>query len=525
MSLPSFLSRVHDAAGPLLGGIDESELGRRLETTTVEIEIGDAAAGDAGQRAGFLTAVDLLTRLYPRLIFSAPSELAEQARKLAKSINPDCQFDESKGRKLTLSWNGGEASADRVTVYAKGWDLAIDGEAAAEESAIPVAAMAAAALGVGELFRSLFSDLLIHGRETPAPFTLNLLTMEAEGDSPPLPEKIEVGEVHLAGCGAIGHATVAAFKQMPIAGTLVAVDHDNLDQGNLQRYLFSRAADVGKAKSRLIVKALANRPLQVIPVEGRWGEDQHSAPGVRTVLSALDSKQGRIELQAGLPFEIFNAWTQERDIGVSRHQGFGSDPCLACISWPKKPRPSETQLIAEALQENELRVVIYRGNGVPVGAPLPAQIIAPTGRLPLPADAGQWAERSLLQDLIERLELPKEKFESFAGQPIETLYRDAVCGGLLLEHASVDRDTELAVPLAHQSALAGILLATWLVVDRVEELRELRPDASQARYDQLQGGEQIWPRYWGRYERCLCHDPDFQAAYQTRWPEAAGIAS
>jgi hypothetical protein len=54
-------------------------------------------------------------------------------------------------------------------------------------------------------------------------------------------------------------------------------------------------------------------------------------------------------------------------------------------------------------------------------------------------------------------------------------------------------ETDVSVPLAHQSALAGILLASALVIDRVPELRALRPETSVARYDVLHGGEQHLP--------------------------------
>ena len=218
------------------------------------------------------------------------------------------------------------------------------------------------------------------------------------------------------------------------------------------------------------------------PVASRWGADERTAPGRETIVSALDTKQGRIELQGGLPREIFNAWTQPEDIGVSRHQAFGETPCLACLAWPTRPRPSRSQMIAEALGEHELRVNHYLGNDIPVGQPLPAPMIQGTRRLQVPPEASGWAERSLLADLIERHDLPPGPFENLDGLMVEQLYRDAVCAGMLIEHGA-DRAGEISVPLAHQSALAGILLASALVIDRVPELRALRPVASVARYD------------------------------------------
>lgn len=524
MSLPPFLTRIQNAAGPLLGGLGESELGDRLRSASFVLEIDANSAADPAHRAAYLLATNLGARLYPRLGLDAPEELISAARSLAQAINPGVAFGPPRGRALHLSWRGGEPEAERVTVFAEGWNLMIDGTEPAVAGANPLAAMAAAAIGVGELFRALFADRLAHPRTGPVPFALNLLTLGEPEEAPSLPARVDLGTVHLAGCGAIGQAFVTALRELPVAGTLVAVDHESLDEGNLQRYLLGTGADIGVAKPTLIERALAESNVAVEPIEARWGAEERTGPGQNTVIAALDSKQGRIELQAGLPHELFNAWTQPADIGVSRHQAFGVDPCLACLGWPKEPRPSRSQVIAEALGEHELRVIKYLGHSVPAGKPLPPQLIAPTGRLALPADAEAWSERSLLADLIKRYGLPAEPFEALANLSVDALYRDAVCAGMLIEHGS-EREPNVSVPLAHQSTLAGILLATWLVVDRVPALRELRPQATQARYDLLRGGEQEWPRQRKRAKRCICGDPDYLSVYRTRWREQSVASS
>jgi hypothetical protein len=516
MSLPPFLTRNQNAAGPLLGGLGESELGDRLRRTSLHLEIDAERASDPAHRAAYLLATNLGARLYPRLSLDAPEDLIAPGRELARAINPNVTFGPPRGRCLCISWRGGEPAADRVTVSTEGWNVSLDGSAPASTPANPLAALAAAALGMGELFRSLFADRLAHPRGEPNPFAISLLTLGAPSQAPPLPERIELGTVHLAGCGAVGQAFAATLRELPVTGELFAVDHESLDEGNLQRYLLGIRADVGTAKPLLIERALAESELTVQGVESLWGSDPRCGPGRETVVAALDTKQGRIELQAGLPRELFNAWTQPADIGVSRHQNFGTDPCLACLGWPKGSRPSRSEAIATALGEHELRVVHYLGHGVPVGQPLPSDAIQPTGRLALPKGSDQWAHRSLLDDLIKRHRLSPEPFEDLAGLALDALYRDAVCAGMLIEHGS-DRDAEVSVPLAHQSALAGILLATWLIVDRVPQLRELRPAETQARYDMLRGGDQVWPRGRTTTERCICGDRDYLAAYAERW--------
>jgi ThiF family len=519
MSLAPFLDRVHDAAGPLLGGMASSELGQRLEATSVVLEIDEHTAALPGQASGFLLAANLLARLYPRVGIDAPSALTDDALRLVRSINPDITIGPPRGRQLTISWLGGAPDANRVTVACQGWNLRIDGTDGTNSAAEPLAAMAAACLAVGEVFRSLFGPELDHARRDPDPFELNLVTLGDWSDTPPLPGPVELGVVHLAGCGAIGQATAAALRELDVRGELIAVDPERVDLGNIQRYALALLADVGRTKVDIIEKAFAHHPLVVTPVATVWGADARTEPGQRTVLAALDTRQGRVELQASLPREAFNAWTQPEDVGVSRHQAFGEQPCLACLGWPKHERPSDSHLIARRLQESEARVVSYLLQGVPVGSPLEPQQISNTNRLAVsPEEAQRWTEHSLLSDVSERFQLSAGDIAAIATLPITHLYRDVVCAGVLLEKQGEQRDAELSVPLAHQSALAGVLLATWFVIDHVPELRAMRPLQPQARYDVLRGGAQIWPRDRGREPRCLCFDNDFLNAYAQRWP-------
>jgi hypothetical protein len=522
VTLPPFLTRIQNAAGPLLGGIGESELGKRLEECALLLEIDETSAADPGYRAGYLLAANLGARLYPRLSLTGPEQLVETAVELARSINPHCEFGPPRKRALVLTWLGGKPEMDRVTLAVEGWNIHLDGTQAATAAPEPLAAMAAATLGVGELFRAIFSDLLPHGRQAPTPFSLNWVTLGEPTDTPRLAGSINLETSHLAGCGAIGQAAVLALRELPVSGKIVAVDHETLDEGNLQRYLLSGSGDVNEAKTALIERALKDHQLDVEAVPTRWGEDQLTAPGKEAVFSALDTKQGRIELQAGLPREIFNAWTQPEDVGVSRHQNFGTDPCLACLGWPIHARVSRSKQIADALGEDELRVVLYLASGLQVGQPLNLDQLQPTRRLHLPENARSWTERSLLKDLIERYDLPRHQFEALGNLPVDVLYRDAVCAEMLIRNRGGDAmATDISVPLAHQSALAGILLATSLILDRVPELRSLRPEAPQARYDVLRGGKQIWPRARERTAACLCSDPDFITAYKQRWGSAA----
>ena len=104
------------------------------------------------------------------------------------------------------------------------------------------------------------------------------------------------------------------------------------------------------------------------------------------------------------------------------------------------------------------------------------------------------------------------------GRPIRELWVEGVCGGGIVplgEAGQVPR--ELQVPLAFQSALAGVLLAAETVRDvltagvqrrtLVRRLDVLRPLGDPSPQPALKAGT----------GNCICEDRDFIAAYQAKY--------
>ena len=110
---------------------------------------------------------------------------------------------------------------------------------------------------------------------------------------------------------------------------------------------------------------------------------------------------------------------------------------------------------------------------------------------------------------------------AWAACRLDELYRDGVCGGALLGLAAGGVARQVLVPLAHQSALAGVLLAVQLIAAAHPKLRWLRPDAIEGRYDVLAGLHQVLAHPRRPARGCLCADLDFRAAYRTAWPRPA----
>lgn len=214
------------------------------------------------------------------------------------------------------------------------------------------------------------------------------------------------------------------------------------------------------------------------------------------MLLALDSAADRRAAQASLPRWIANAWTQPNDLGDSVHPSFGrGGACVACLYLPDGTVPNEDALVAEALgmtnQVVEVRTILVR----------------------------QQVPRQTLELIAGRLEVPIEVLAPYEDRPIRRLYVDGVCGGGVIPLGRTGSPRgELHVPLAHQSARAGVLLAAALVVPgvvgdptMVTHVDRSRPIPS----------EPTHPARSRADVRCICDDSD----YRSTWTRKYGFTS
>jgi hypothetical protein len=153
---------------------------------------------------------------------------------------------------------------------------------------------------------------------------------------------------------------------------------------------------------------------------------------------------------------------------------------------------------------DELRVLQYLNTQTRVGQPLPPEAVGIASlHLHPPPDVAAWTQRSLLADIATTFGLVDGDLRRFAPLGIDDLYRSGVCGELLQLGDEGRRHEDVSVPLAHQSALAGVLLAIGLVVAKTPALRAHRPDQPLVHYDILHGAPQELPWPESRYAPCL----------------------
>jgi hypothetical protein len=519
VSLAKFFSRINDAISPLLTGA--TDLQAFLSEKVVCLEAPQDLEAHPVHLAGFILATNLCARLYPHLRILGPDRVVQGCKSLALQINPLCDVDTTPGPAHgALAW-AVRSQLDSVVIVAPArWEVLLDLPESSEiQPSNILVSLAAASIGVGEVFRSVFAEFLTNGRLESSPGKFNLLTLnDSPAELPPLPSQIEIGRVHLAGAGAIGQAAIYTLARISATGTLIVVDPEQITLSNLQRYILTHDSDVDASKCSLAERALRGSAIEVVCRELSWSYgDLVNVGPPEVVCTAVDTEATRIGIQAGLPRRIYNAWTQPADLGWSRHEDFGTTACLACLYWPTRARPHEHELIAKAIRQSELRVLAYLTAGIPVDYPLPAERIPQIPDLPLPPEGTTWTERSLLDDIAASLKIGLEDRALWQGKQLRDLYREGICGGAIVRSGVGEASQEMAVPLAHQSALAGIMLAADLLIANCPELIPFRATTTEGRVSVLTGLPQIMSRPRQRSQSCLCSDPDFLNCYRSKW--------
>jgi ThiF family len=518
MSIARFYSRISNALGPLVGS--SSLLEEFLSKTAVALYASQELELHPSHKAGFLIATNLFARLYPRIHIIASESLTDECASLALSINPACEIERREGSvDASLVWGHRYLATNPVTVSAENWNVHVDDEKS--ERMTPtnmLTALAAGVIGVSEVFRTVFSRFLSPGRKDRDPVTLNLLTLgEDTVGLPNLPEEVVIGRVHLVGAGAIGQAMVYALSALQVKGSLVVVDPEVLSISNLQRYILSTDEDVAKSKCDVVARVLAKSGLEVIKSQVIWGEDPEIVRLAENVCVAVDSAGARIDIQASLPRRIYNAWTQPADIGWTRHEHFGEDPCLACLYMPVGSKPSLHELISRAIRQAAPRVLAYLLFKQPVDTPLQINQVIMLQPQPNASEIGSWSNSPILDDIAQEFKLDPEAAAFWKGKQITDLYREGICGGAIITDLVAEVPQEVAVPLAHQSVLAGIMLATQLIVAVTPQLRHVRSHFPEGRINLLASLKQMVGRPRERTPGCICGDSDFVDRYHEKW--------
>lgn len=497
MGLAKYFDKAALAASKILQGYNRAAFEARLMAAPVQIAFDKTAASSAEGLATLDLTVRLLARLYPKLkimaLDSYSKSLCEVLKRLAKTINSNIEFTEVLSFvTIVVGSTKVEDSSNYFYIGSNEWNVHLSRSepVITGNSQNPFGAGAAACLGAANAFRVVFSDQLTHGEPDNA-FSFSLLNFEqgtqtAQESLTDL--EVLLQDVFLVGFGAIGNGVVWGLSKLKkLKGTLYVIDHEKIESSNLQRYVLTTEEDLNKEKIRLCDDL--NQTGVFHPFPGKWADFLAVRKNwdLPFVALAVDSAEDRIAIQGSLPKYILNAWTQAEDLGISRHFDFINEACVCCLYPPRSGGQSKSELIAGALglatREPEIRALVYNNS---------------------PLDE-QW-----VRAIAEAKMISFEELHSFVGLPITEFYSKVLCGGLVMTDVK-NQTTE--TPMAFQSAMAGILLASEIVIHAtgirknkvapITRINLLRPITAYLN-EPLQKTTQ---------EKCICHDEEFRKQY------------
>jgi hypothetical protein len=506
--LANFFDRSLTAVAVLLAGTDPERLRARLSKLAVRVAFDRSAAGSSEGRASLELVTDLVARFYPGVLVealdadAATVALRADLVRAARAIHPFVELrPRADGVVCTIVVGDTRPSGAGRCVFlgSEGWTASLHRSrpVGSVDSGNPFGAAVAACLAVADAFRLAFRDQLPAMREDEV-IELDVLHATLGRSAAPvaLPRDLDLADTHLVGLGAIGRATAWTLARAAgLRGRLHGVDHEPIELTNLQRYLAATQADVRKrrSKTRSVAKMFEGTDVEFVDHAITWGGYLAERGGcdVERVAVALDTAEGRVAVQASLPRRVLNAWTQPGDLGVSRHD-FQTGPCLACLYLPDRKAPSHSENVAEALglPEAEVREKLHLGFRV---------------------------DRAFLERVEAATGVALDKLRPFEGEPLSNFYSKAVCG--TYHFASPQRGDRgaTAVPMAFQSALAGVLLAAEVVADvGLLRTRSMLPVTKMNVLRPL-GRHLTEPAGKHRSGRCLCQDPTYVAAYGAKW--------
>lgn len=488
MALASFFDRIVASAGGHLA-MSRRDLEERLGGVVIGVRTGDALSANQHTIAEF--AVNLLARLYPRIALRDDA-FGSQLRSIANSINPKIDFVDPDGATEEIAIGIAQASGSPIYLDAHGWVACATQQPDTSDAGPdnPFASAAAATFGVAEVFRRVFVQ-----RRMTRDVRVSLVDYgSSAGGNEPL-ASLEIPDAALFGIGAVGNSAVWTLARHPsLRGMITLVDHETLDLSNLQRYVLGRGSDVRTPKVELAAREFERSALKIRAVQKRlelFADSYGNSFRCPVVGVSVDSIDARRMTQALLPRLVVNGWTGEASLGASWHVFDREAACLSCLYQPRKAGKSQVERAAEVFGLATERAVTLWLNRQPL-------------------------TQNELQVAAKRLGVDGNALDGWKKKPFGDLYTHVVCGAAAIPVPAAERDQ--LVPLAHQSALAGVLMAAELI-KRCDPALAARSESESlvAWDDVLTEPPPSWTRPRAREPGCICGDAVYQAVYREKW--------
>jgi Prokaryotic E2 family C/ThiF family len=503
MAIANFFDKVALGAAPLLQGFDRDEFERILLENHIAVRFDRGAAETFEGRTQLELVVNLFARLYPVIsIYSIEDvSLTKELEDMAKAINPDIELSPATEPTIMIIIGSTDFVCPGLILYAgsDNWNVkfSLGSPVGTGASNNPFGAGSAACFAAANVFRSVFKSQLPFS-DIDSDFVFSVLdhAIDPASNGPQI-RTVLFEDLTIAGLGAIGNSLIWSLSKLnTLNGNITLVDHENIGLSNLQRYVLAGQNDVGSVKVDLAESMFYNPGIHITKVPEKWNDWIQQQPGRRldTVAVCVDNIKDRRLMQGSLPVEIYNAWTQQENLGISRHRDFISGTCLCCMYFPTEVSTSRSQEIADALGMSEFEPTIrkYLANEYPVDEPLIALIAN-----------------------FNKME--PDTLQAYLGTSVQSLYADAVCGGIFMKinHSSVQgMNPNMQVPTAFESAFAGILLGIE-IVNGANHYRDYQ-ETTTTQFNLIRALNPYINLNTEKARNCICTDPVYQDVYRKK---------
>jgi len=352
---------------------------------------------------------------------------------------------------------------------------------------------------VGEVFKLLVKDYV--SVEIMDGFIYDFIThgkFKQPVISPQLPSHLDIN-LTLVGCGAIGQAIAFALDQFELRGKIILIDPDIIDESNKQRYLLAFNETIGINKAKFLSNYLVNdknnllTTLEFLHTYEISITLQESLFNMENVLISVDNKRTRVNLQAALPKNIWNIWTDTVQgilrYGIGKHNFENEYQCLACAYYPEGDIPNQMELNAAMLgmEQEDINQRLKRNDLITEG------------------DLKQLMNNYTIQPgQLKRL-------QNLIGMPFSNIFHGE-CGIYNIKLFEKHEPT----PATHISVMAGVYSVIQFILTKLGIQKGHIID-SVAEFNAFTYPNEDCLIKKKRHPNCVCNDPIYQEIFKNKW--------
>jgi molybdopterin/thiamine biosynthesis adenylyltransferase len=343
---------------------------RFLEKNVLLTGCKDILATENGRNV-LLYSLHLLVRICPSITISLPAEnndLRREAEQIARQIafGKNVEFaagdvDAGEFDAVLSIGNLVHTEFPWTTINSNGWVCRVSSGSTQLDSdcgmSNPVGALAAACLGVGDVFKRLVGLDPDRG-ELLDGFQFSLRTYEINPlDCGPVLSATKEVDLLVVGAGAIGNGIVALLADIPFFGNIVIIDKEDYGDENLGTCILIGPDDLNKPKAEIMARHLQSAGKFAKGTKATFESYYADLGGnyPRLVLNGLDNIDVRHEVQRSLwPDLIVDGAIGDFGCQVSRHPWGEDIACLMCLF--RKPERSAEIEASEATGLSKSRV-------------------------------------------------------------------------------------------------------------------------------------------------------------------------